>query len=183
MFNIKQTGGISNNFGVMRQSGDDVMENAKDRDIGMRFRMINNAIRRYVDRSSELKSELDNLTCSNGWIIAHLDHMEKLGRDVFQRDFENNFGITRSTASKVLKLLEKKGMIERVPVSHDGRMKRIIMTDKSRELSRRMNADYERTEKQLTRGFSDEELKKLCGFLDRIQQNLETNDKNEGGNA
>lgn len=56
-------------------------------------------------------------------------------------------------------------MIERVPVSHDGRMKRIIMTDKSRELSRKMQADYERTEKQLTRGFSDEELKKLCGFL------------------
>lgn len=183
MCNVKQTGGISNNFGMVPQNGDDDMENSENKDIGMRFRMINNAIRRYVDRSSELKSELDNLTCSNGWIIGHLAHMEKLGRDVLQRDFENNFGITRSTASKVLKLLEKKGMIERVPVSHDGRMKRIIMTDKSREISRKMQADYERTEKQLTRGFSEEELKKLRGFLDRIQQNLEFDDKNEGGNA
>lgn len=74
-------------------------------------------------------------------------------------------------------------MIERVPVSHDGRMKRIIMTDKSRELSRKMQADYERTEKQLISGFSEEELKKLRGFLDRIQTNLEANDRNERGNT
>lgn len=183
MCNVKQFGVISNKFGLILQSGDDVMESYENKDIGMRFRMINNAIRRYMDRSSELKSEIDNLTCSNGWIIAHLDHMEKLGKDVLQRDFENNFGITRSTASKVLKLLEKKGMIERVPVSHDGRMKRIIMTDKSRELSRKMQADYERTEKQLISGFSEEELKKLRGFLDRIQTNLEANDRNERGNT
>lgn len=159
------------------------MEENENKDISMRFRMINNAIRRYIDRTSELKSELDNMTCSNGWIIAHLDHMERIGQVVYQRDFENSFGITRSTASKVLKLLEKKGMIERSSVSHDGRMKKIMMTAKSREISRRMHAEYERTEKRLTSGFSDEELKTLCGFLDRIQSNLETNEKSEGRDA
>lgn len=155
------------------------METTENKDICMRFRMTNNAIRRYVDRTSDLKKEIDNMTCSNGWIIAHLGHVEALGRDVYQRDFENNFGITRSTASKVLKLLEKKGLIERVPVSHDGRMKKIIMTERSREISIRMLKEHETTEKQLTRGFSDEELNTLCGFLDRIQANLETNDKND----
>lgn len=159
------------------------MEENENKDISMRFRMINNAIRRYIDRTSELKSELDNMTCSNGWIIAHLDHMERIGQVVYQRDFENSFGITRSTASKVLKLLEKKGMIERSSVSHDGRMKKIMMTAKSREINRRMHAEYERTEKRLTNGFSDEELKTLCGFLDRIQSNLETNEKGEGRDA
>lgn len=157
------------------------MKTPDNRDIGRRFRMINNAIRRYVDRTSEMKSELDNLTCSNGWIIGHLDHMEKLGRDVLQRDFENDFGITRSTVSKVLSLLEKKGMIERVSVSHDARLKKIILTDRSRDISRKMREEFKRTEERLTRGFSDEELKTLCGFLDRIQQNLENNDNNERG--
>ena len=69
-------------------------------------------------------------------------------------------------------------MIERTFVSHDGRMKRIVLTDKSRELGRRMHKEFEQTEKQLTKGFTPEELKTLCGFLDRIQGNLEITDKN-----
>ena len=157
------------------------MEDFAGKNIGVRFRMINNAIRRYIDRNSELKKEIDNVTCSNGWIIGHLCRMEELGKDVYQRDFETDFGITRSTASKVLKLLEKKGLIERTAVSHDGRMKRIVLTDKSREIGRQMHKQGERTEKQLTSGFTPDELKTLCGFLDRIQANLETSDKSERG--
>ena len=150
------------------------MENAdKNQSIGVRFRMINNAVRRYIDRTSEVKKDLDNMTCSNGWIIGHLCKMEEQGKDVYQRDLENDFGITRSTASKVLKLLEKKGMIERTSVSHDGRMKRIMLTDKSRDISRRMHTEFAQTEQQLTKGFSPEELETLCGFLDRIQANID----------
>lgn len=121
------------------------------------------------------------MTCSNGWIIGHLCKMEEQGRDVYQRDLENDFGITRSTASKVLKLLEKKGMIERVSVSHDGRMKKLLLTEKSRELGRQMHKEFTRAEKQLTTGFSEEELETLCGFLDRIQNNLELDDKTKSG--
>ena len=156
------------------------MEDFGSKNIGIRFRMINNAIRRYIDRNSELKKEIDNVTCSNGWIIGHLCRMEEEGKDVYQRDFETDFGITRSTVSKVLKLLEKKGMIERKAVSHDGRMKKIVLTDKSREIGRKMHEQGEKAETQLTNGFTPEELKTLCGFLDRIQANLETNEKGEG---
>ncbi|MDE6727314.1 MAG: MarR family transcriptional regulator, partial [Oscillospiraceae bacterium] len=113
-------------------------------------------------------------------IIGHLCKMEERGKDVYQRDFENDFGITRSTASKVLQLLEKKGMIERVSVSHDGRMKKILLTDKSREIGRQMHKEFTQTEKQLTKGFSPEELQTLCGFLDRIQANIDISDKGEG---
>lgn len=156
------------------------MEDSDNRAIGVRIRMINNAFRRYVDRTSELKKDIDNMTCSNGWIIGHLCKMEERGKDVYQRDFENDFGITRSTASKVLQLLEKKGMIERVSVSHDGRMKKILLTDKSREIGRQMHKEFTQTEQQLTKGFTPEELQTLCGFLDRIQANIDISDKGEG---
>lgn len=149
--------------------------------IGVRFRMINNAVRRYIDRNSQLKKELDNMTCSNGWIIGHVCKMEELGCDVYQRDFENDFGITRSTVSKVLKLLEKKGMIVREGVSHDARMKRIRLTDKSRELDARMKSEFKEVENRITDGFSEEELKILCGFLDRIEKNLNSNEESGGG--
>ena len=35
--------------------------------------MLNNAVRRYIDRYAEGKKALDNLTCSNGWLsLIHI---------------------------------------------------------------------------------------------------------------
>ena len=34
--------------------------------------------------------------------------------DIYQKDIEAHFGITRATASKVITLMEKKGLIQRV---------------------------------------------------------------------
>ncbi len=147
--------------------------------IGVRLRMLNNAVRRFIDRTSENKKEIDNLTCSNGWIIGHLCEAERQGQDVFQRDLENEFGITRSTASKVLILLEKKGLICRVGVSHDARLKKITLTDRSREIGSRMSEDAYRMEKVLTKGFSTEELETLYSYLERLQKNIDSAEEKE----
>ncbi len=141
-------------------------------DIGIRLRMLNNAVRRYFDRNSEFAKKLDKLTCSNKWIMGYLFDAEKEGRDVFQRDLENNFGITRSTVSKVLSLLEKKELISRESVSHDARLKKIVLTEKSREIGRTMRREHDEMEKKLRSGFSDEEISALCGFLERMQNNI-----------
>lgn len=146
----------------------------ESRGIGVRLRMLNNAVRRYIDRTSNIKKELDNITCSNGWIFGYLSDEEKQGRDVFQRDLENEFGITRSTASKVLILLEKKGLIRRESVSHDARLKKIKLTERARELGCQMQEDGCRIEACLTRGFTAEELETLNCFLDRLQQNIDS---------
>lgn len=137
--------------------------------MGIRLRMLNNAIRRYMDRYSR-KTEIDHLTCSNAWIIGHI--AEK-GGSVFQRDLESEFGITRSTCSKVIILLEKKGMLKRESVSHDARLKKITLTEKSTEVVKIMREDRERMEARLTKGFSPRELDILYGYFDRIQTNLD----------
>ena len=46
-------------------------------------------------------------------------------KDTFQKDIESEFSINRSTTSEMLKLMCKKGMIQRVPVAHDARLKKI----------------------------------------------------------
>ena len=148
-----------------------------NRGIGVRLRMLNNAVRRYIDRYAEGKKALDCLSCSNGWIIGYVCEMRECGTDVYQRDFENNFGITRSTASKVLGLMEKKGFIERVGVSHDARLKKIVPTERSLEIGRIIKEDNEKMELQLKKGFSPQELEQLCGYLERIQNNLEAAEK------
>lgn len=140
--------------------------------LGIRLRKLNNAIRRYLDRNSEIMRELDNLTCSNKWIMGYLFEAEEEGRDVFQRDLEQNFGITRSTVSKVLSLLEKKELIKRESVSHDARLKKLVLTEKSRELGREMRREGEEMDKKLRSGFSSEEIALLCSFIQRMQNNL-----------
>lgn len=151
----------------------------ENRDICKQLRMINNSVRRYIDRNYEGKKEVDNMTCSNGWIIGMLCDAELSGRDVMQRDLENEFGITRSTASKVLILLEKKGVIARESVSHDARLKKIVLTEKSRELAGKLRADTAQMESVLTKGFTPEELETLNGYLDRLRGNIESAEKNE----
>lgn len=141
--------------------------------IGIKLRLLNNSVRRFIDRGSKSKREIDNLTCSNGWIIGYLCQAEAEGRDVFQRDFEEEFGITRSTASKVMILLEKKGIITREPVSSDARLKKVALTDRSRELARLMDEDAQRIESALTEGFSEQELETLYSYFDRLQTNIE----------
>ena len=140
--------------------------------LGIRLRKLNNAIRRYLDHNSEIMRELDNLTCSNKWIIGYLFDAEEEGRDVFQRDLEQNFGITRSTVSKVLSLLEKKELIKRESVSHDARLRKLVLTEKSCELGREMRREAEEMERRLRSGFSPEEIALMCSFIQRMQDNL-----------
>lgn len=139
------------------------------RGLSVRLRMLNNAVRRYLDRHSR-KREVDNLTCSNAWIIGYVSDS---GGSVFQRELENEFGVTRSTASKVLILLEKKGLIRREGVSHDARLKKITLTEKAQEIADTMREDNIIMEQKLLQGFSDSELEVLYGFLDRIQNNID----------
>lgn len=146
--------------------------------IGVRLRMLNNAVRRHIDRYAEGKKALDSISCSNGWIIGYICEMRECGKDVYQRDFEDKFGITRSTASKVLRLMEKKGLIERVSVSHDARLKKIVPTERSLEIGRIIKSDNEKMELLLKEGFSREELDRLYGYLDRIHKNIENAEKN-----
>ena len=65
--------------------------------IGIELRYLNNLIRRYVDNKLH-KKYIDSVTGTNGWIIGYIaDH-----GDVYQKDLETEFGITRSTASKAV---------------------------------------------------------------------------------
>lgn len=140
--------------------------------LGIRLRKLNNVIRRYLEHNSAIMRELDNLTCSNKWIMGYLFDAEEEGRDVFQRDLEQNFGITRSTVSKVLSLLEKKELIKRESVSHDARLKKLVLTEKSREIGREMRREGEEMDRRLRDGFSSEEIALMCSFIQRMHNNI-----------
>ena len=98
---------------------------------------------------------------------------EHADRDVYQKDLEGEFGITRSTASRVLRLMEQKGLLERQSVPHDARLKKLVLTERSRRVLQEMCQTGMTIDARLLRGFSPEEVQTLYGFLDRMFQNLE----------
>ncbi len=74
--------------------------------------------------------------------------------------------------------MEKKGLVERVSVSHDARLKKIVPTERSLEIGRIIKEDNEKMELLLKKGFSPKEHEQLYGYLERIQHNIETAEKN-----
>ena len=137
--------------------------------IGRHLRILNNLVRRHIDNSCT-KKKVDDMTGTNGWIIGYI--ARNSGRPVYQRDLEREFGITRSTASKVVILMEKKGFIRHETAPHDARLKELLLTERSREIVSLMEANAKETEKKLTAGFSEEELNILRSYLERMIKNM-----------
>lgn len=69
------------------------------------------------------KNVHDDITPMHSMILAYLHRNE--GHDIYQKDIESRFDITRSTVTSILKLMEHKGYIRREGVAHDARLKKL----------------------------------------------------------
>lgn len=140
----------------------------KNKEIGGQLASLTHMIKRRLQ--NELSGELMRISAANGYILAYLYENKK--NDVFQKDLEEHFNITRSTASKVLSLMETKGLIRRGGVDGDARLKKLVITDKGEEMIVELSAGRDRMEAKLTEGFDDDELERLCDYLKRMKANM-----------
>lgn len=142
----------------------------QERSVSFEFKIISNLIKRQIDNSASIQY-LDSLTGTNGWIIGFL--AENDNKDIFQRDLEEQFSIRRSTASSIVKLMEQKGFITRVPVAYDARLKKIVLTKKAYEIHETIFKDMANLEQQLISGLTTEELYAFFKVVDKIKSNIE----------
>ena len=141
-----------------------------EKSVSLNLRRLGLYVRRFMEANSHRKT-IEQVTGTNSWIIGYIaDHPD---RDVFQRDLENVFGITRSTASKTVDALVEKGFVERTPVDYDARLKKLVLTKKASEVLDLMKEDRAMLESVITAGFSDGELEALHGYIERITENIE----------
>ncbi len=138
--------------------------------IGLQLRSLHNIINRYMENKSH-KQDIDRITCTNGWIIGYIT--ENSRRDVYQRDLEKEFHITRSTASKVVNLMEQKGFIRRESVAGDARLKRLVLTEKAQAHAKQFEDDMNSLENRLIKGFSEAEIENLRSYIERLKKNIE----------
>ncbi|HEX3017698.1 MAG TPA: MarR family transcriptional regulator [Caproicibacter sp.] len=141
----------------------------KEKSVGMELRCLNHLVRRYVE-SSAIKQKVDKMTGTNGWIIGYLS--EHADQDIYQKDLEQHFSITRSTASRILSLMEQKGLIQRQSVLSDARLKKLVLTQKALEVSEMMKQDAHYLEENLIKGFTNEELDNFYNYIMRMKENI-----------
>lgn len=119
---------------------------------------------------SAAHQDADRQTGMHGYLIRYL--YENQERDVFQRDIEKAFSISRSMVTVTLQLMEKNGLIRRESVAQDARLKRIVLTQKARDLHRQIEADIMAFESNLARGISEEEQEVFLRVAKKMQENL-----------
>ena len=136
---------------------------------GMEIHALDNLIRRRAENIKSLQY-VESVTGTNGWIIGYIaDHCDQ---NIYQKDLEEKFSITRSTASKVIKRMEQKGLIERHSVPHDARLKKLVLTERAKALHEEIIQDVDEIERELLIGFSNEEKVLLFSFINRLKLNI-----------
>lgn len=123
-----------------------------------------------VKRQADNINDKDGLTGMQGFVIGYL--FEQKDRDVFQRDLEARFLIRRSTATEILKLMEKKELIRREPVPHDARLKKLTLTPKAIGHHEKFLKEMGELEVRAVRGLTKTEIETFMATLDKIKQNI-----------
>ena len=147
--------------------------------IGFVIKSLSRMIGRRADDSAG-RRYLDSLTGTNGWIIGYLAHNRD--KEVYQRDIESHFSVRRSTVSRVVTLMEQKGLVERCSVDGDARLKKLVLTDKAWKIHEEIESDLTALEERLISGISEDELRVFRSVAEKMAQNMrESDDRRDGG--
>jgi DNA-binding MarR family transcriptional regulator len=132
---------------------------------------IGNELRRPIPHAF-IPEQLRGMSMTQLWTIQYIYENEKEG--VYQKDIENFLRIRRSSVSSLLGKMEKGGLLLRVPVPEDARLKRLILTPEGREHYQTIEKINQRIEDYLVRTLTQEEREFLGSILKKIAENLST---------
>ena len=142
--------------------------------IGAEVKALTHAFRRKFSLASR-QAGAEDLSAMQGHVIGYLYFCRD--KDVFQRDIEETFNITRSSVTGIVKLMEEKGYLTRQSVQGDARLKKLTLTRKGLEHHQRAMAAIDQVETAALRDFSQEEIDLFRSLCTRIRTNL--SDKKE----
>lgn len=101
-----------------------------------------------------------------------IEYIINSDEEVLQCDLEKAIKLRRATISGVLKTMEKKDLITRVISSKDARVKKIILSDKTKKMYLESKAKLEALEELITSNISDNEINIFLEVINKMQENL-----------
>jgi DNA-binding MarR family transcriptional regulator len=100
---------------------------------------------------------------------------------VMQKDIETEFDIRRSTTTKALQIMESRGLIVRSSVETDARTKKVILTEKGKEIQREVSEVILRSEMALREALTQDEFLALVGIITKLSKiDIGSSGKDEG---
>ncbi|MBE5917387.1 MAG: MarR family transcriptional regulator [Pseudobutyrivibrio ruminis] len=135
--------------------------------IGFLCDSIGREARRAVTRGIK-ELNMDLCTSKNGWLIGYLVRQKE---PIYQKDLEKVFHFPKSTLADIIQILEKDGLIKKVPVDGDGRKKQIIVTEKGHIFNEKTEAQIMEVEDFITKDITDEEIEMVVKVLNKMQEN------------
>lgn len=132
---------------------------------------LNNHIERYLYSLYDRK-KFEDCSLMNMWVSDFL--FDNQGREVYQKDIEEEFFINRATASKMLTLMEEKQLIRRTASETDARLKKIELLPKGNQLHELCVVVRRKLDDALTKNMSPEESAAFEALCRKMIVNMET---------
>ena len=150
------------------------MHHEEERRIGVEINIVANLLRREIDRNhrKNLPPKDNTISGVRWWLIAYLATNQQ--QDIFQKDIEEQFSLRRSTVSKGLTFMEQKGLIQRVPVAYDKRLRKIVLTPKAIALYEEGAKYSAKMEETFRSVLSSQEVDQFFQIMEKLNQILIT---------
>ena len=126
---------------------------------------LSNKIRRKMDAFSTKES----FSGSQGRVLHFLLAQTE---DVFQKDIEEEYSLRPPTATALLKKMEENGLIFRESLPNDGRMKKIVVTEKALQYKDIVMSDITQLEDELTTDISESDMDIFFKVLEKMLNNI-----------
>ena len=137
--------------------------------IPAQLRRVDNLIFRKINQFARANG-VEQATPMHGWIIEYLyRHRDE---QVFQRDIEREFSITRSTVTNILQLMERKGYIRRLSVPQDARLKQLVLTEEGVLFHEKTILSFHQTDDYVAGLLTEEENAELLRLLNKLREAL-----------
>ena len=108
-----------------------------------------------------------------GQVIRFLDYREESEQAVLIKDIEQELNITKSVASNLVKRMVQNGLVELEVSPNDKRAKYVHLTEKSRSQMKQIKSFFDRIDRSLLDGVSEEKLAIFEEVMAQLQANVE----------
>ena len=143
--------------------------NANQGDLGLELRAIANRIERIQNAYLKQRGYGEYSTTQCG-IIGYIRNHEG---NVYSRDLEKVLCIRSSSITGIVERMEKKGMLSRVQVKHDGRMKKLVLVPGREALFKEASNAVLDVEADLIKNISSSERTQLFLILTKLKATID----------
>lgn len=135
-----------------------------------------NVMRMLKKLNLEMESMLNSVVFEYGVTASQCNVLGYLtnhcNQDICPRDIHTSLGLSRATVSSLLKKLKNNGFLIFETDPSDDRLKRVVLTEKAKEMGEKIDRSFAQSQSLLYEGFTEEEKELLCGLLEKMLMNL-----------